>query len=128
MSKRASLVLLIALCLAAGPVGCGDDDDDDSEGGDGDSGDGDSGDGDTGDGDTGDGDTDNVGACNNWKSAVSCDGADTSALDALDCSTYENVACDISAYFDCLSDNTKCNGGQLDLSGWSSCANLAMCM
>ena len=136
MSKRASWVALIALGLLALPVGCGDDDDDDSnEGGDGDGGDGD-GDGDQtrdddhgdgGDGDGGDGDTDNVAACNDWKNAVSCTGADLTVLNMLDCSMYDSYACDLSAYFDCLSDNTSCNGSVLDITGWTNCYNLVAC-
>jgi hypothetical protein len=106
---------VMALCLALGPVACGDDDDDGDKGGDGDNG---------GDGD---GSADNVAACNSWKDAVSCEGADLSILNQLDCSTYNMYACDISAYFDCLTENTKCNGSALDVSGWTGCQNLIDC-
>ena len=131
--KKACWMAWMALCLAAGPMGCGGDGD---QSGDGDNGDGDNGDGDnggdgdqSGDGDHGgDGDSpDNEAACNNWKQAVSCEGADLSILNMLDCSTYDSYACDISAYFDCLTENTKCNGSVLDVSGWTGCQNLAVC-
>jgi hypothetical protein len=120
MGKRLLLGALLSLGLFA--VGCGDDGDDgdnktsnnNSNGGDGD-----------GDGDKNSGTHDNVKACNDWKAAVQC--SDLSSLNALDCGQYANVACDISAYFDCLTDNTKCNNDVLDVSGWGACASMVSC-
>lgn len=47
------------------------------------------------------------------------------------CSGYDSTTCDISGYFDCLTDNTECMtvGGVSvpDTSGIASCASLATC-
>ncbi len=70
---------------------------------------------------------DNVASCESWLDAVSCGEYDFST--AVDCSIYEDVECDISDYFDCLTDNTTCDEatGIPDTSGWTSCTDLATC-
>jgi hypothetical protein len=84
--------------------------------------------GDSADGDgSGDGDTapDNVGACEGWIESAECGDYDWSQ--SVDCSAYANLACDISDYFNCLNENTGCNDGIPDTSGWTECYALASC-
>jgi hypothetical protein len=40
---------------------------------------------------------------------------------ALDCSVYTDVACDVTDYLDCLTENSACNGDMIDVSGWGNC-------
>ena len=104
-----------------------DDDEDSNEDDDAaDSGD-DNGDDDGGDDDGGGdgGAVDNVGACENWIEAAECGDYDWSQ--SVDCGIYANLACDIADYFNCLSENTACNDGIPDTSGWTACAELATC-
>jgi hypothetical protein len=70
---------------------------------------------------------DNVGACEDWLDAVECGDYDYSTV--VDCSTYEDYDCDVSAYFDCLTDNTVCDEstGVPDTSGWTACASELEC-
>ena len=68
---------------------------------------------------------DNVAACERWVDTVSCGDFDFSML--VDCDLYEDTVCDISDYFDCLSDNTECNDGVPDTQGWQNCAEEAEC-
>ncbi len=70
---------------------------------------------------------DNVQACEDWLDTVSCGEYDFSA--SVDCSVYEDYPCDISDYFECLTDNTACGKetGMSDMSGWSACSHLASC-
>ncbi len=69
----------------------------------------------------------NVQACEEWVEAVSCGEYDFST--SVDCSVYEDSACDISDYFDCLTDNTICDEetGVPDMSGWGECTDYASC-
>ena len=71
---------------------------------------------------------DNVSACENWVEALSCGDYDFGS--SVSCESYRNVTtCDISDYFDCLTDNTSCdtNTGIPDFSNWQSCTPLATC-
>lgn len=76
---------------------------------------------------------DNVGACEGYVSQINsleCFGG--AQLDPMTtCSGYESTSCDISEYFDCLTENTQCMdvGGVSvpDTSGTASCAALARC-
>ena len=40
---------------------------------------------------------------------------------ALDCSVYTEVACDVTDYLDCLTENSSCVGDMIDISGWANC-------
>lgn len=75
------------------------------------------------------GSPDNVAACNAWLEANQCGTYDFSQ--AVNCQTYAATPCDVSAYFDCLTDNTTCMdlGGMSipDTSGWTACTALAQC-
>jgi hypothetical protein len=93
--------------IAEGASASADDDGDDDEGGD----------------DAGM--HDNVGACKAWIANYDCGGFDIGQ--SLNCDLYADTACDISDYFDCLSDNTSCTNGFPDTSGWADCIDLAMC-
>lgn len=72
-------------------------------------------------------DVDNVEACESWLEATSCGTTDFGLF--IDCSIYEDTECDISAYFDCLTDNTTCDEatGVADVTAWSMCASKAQC-
>lgn len=41
------------------------------------------------------------------------------------CETYDNSFIDYKEFFDCMTENAKCNGAVPDLGGLSSCAALA---
>lgn len=68
---------------------------------------------------------DNVAACESWRDSVSC--GDTDIAQFVDCNLYADTVCDIAEYFACLDENTACNDGVFDNSGWQSCADLATC-
>lgn len=70
---------------------------------------------------------DNVGACEDWVAAMQCGEYDYSTV--VDCTIYEETTCDISDYFDCLTENTTCDEatGIPDTTGWTSCYDLASC-
>jgi hypothetical protein len=72
-----------------------------------------------------DGPVDNVGACEDWIDAYECGGFDIGQ--SLNCDLYADAICDLSEYFDCLTDNTACTNGFPDTSGWSACVDLATC-
>jgi hypothetical protein len=74
---------------------------------------------------------DNVAACNAWLDSLEGCG-DFDASTVIDCSTYDTLtACDITPYFDCLTQNFKCSdvgGTQVpDTSGWQQCLDKANC-
>lgn len=79
----------------------------------------------------GDDELDNVGSCQQWAAqtkSLSCGGADMSkVVGAIDCTLYEGLVCDISGYFTCLTDNTKCVNNKVVTTGWPSCAKLTKC-
>jgi len=71
---------------------------------------------------------DNVGACEDYVAAVNCGDIDV----GIDCSIYKDLDCDISDYFDCLTDNLTCEdmGGTKVLTpgpDYASCASKANC-
>lgn len=111
----------------------GDTGDDGDAGDTGNNGDDGTGDGGTGNGDDNDNDAgdnggaiDNVGACEEWIDASECGEYDWSSV--IDCSIYADLPCNISAYFNCLTDNTSCVEGIPDTSGWANCYELATCV
>ena len=67
----------------------------------------------------------NVESCESWIDSQNCGDYDFSG--DIVCSSYEELECDISGYFDCLSDNTSCDGDMPDISGWSACLSQATC-
>ena len=67
----------------------------------------------------------NVESCNKWVKATSCGSTDISSL--VNCNLYKDTTCDISAYFDCLTANTKCTNNVIDVTGWAGCASKAQC-
>ena len=69
----------------------------------------------------------NVAACEDWVASMECGDTDYSTL--VTCSSYSETTCDISEYFDCLSDNTTCDEdlGVADTTGWADCTDLAVC-
>lgn len=70
-------------------------------------------------------DFNNEAACQDWIDAFSC--GDTDISSSVDCSLYADVDCDVSDYFNCLTENTTCEMGVVDITGWSACYNLATC-
>ena len=97
--KKFWVMMLVVLVAGLIFVGCGDDDDA----------------------------ADNVGACEDWVAAMEC--GDFDITQYIDCAIYEETACDISDYFDCLTDNTTCDEatGMLDMTGWGECVSKAQC-
>lgn len=72
---------------------------------------------------------DNVAACESWLDSMECGTQDFSTL--VDCEIYspDTYPCDVSDYFDCLTDEGSCDEdlGIYDAAGWTSCADLASC-
>ncbi len=70
---------------------------------------------------------DNVAACDEWLASLQCGDYDFSGV--VDCTVYSETACDISGYFDCLTDATDCDEdlGIVDTTGWADCAEEATC-
>jgi hypothetical protein len=68
----------------------------------------------------------NVAACERWYDEINACG-EFDAGGSEDCAAYADLPCDVTAYFDCLVDNTGCNGGVLEISGWDDCTHLADC-
>ncbi len=72
---------------------------------------------------------DNKAACEKWVKTISCGTFD--ATKSISCSAYSSTACDISGYFDCLTNEFKCkdvSGTKIpDMSGWSKCTSKATC-
>jgi hypothetical protein len=74
------------------------------------------------------GKVDNVAACQNFVKKVQCGSTDVSQY--VDCSSYANVTCDISAYFTCIQPKFVCQNGMYDptqLATLSDCASKATC-
>ncbi len=69
----------------------------------------------------------NVAACEEWLASMSCGDTDYSTL--VSCDAYEEITCDVSDYFDCLTENTTCDEdlGVADLTGWTVCTDYAVC-
>ena len=71
---------------------------------------------------------DNAAACQEYVDKVNTLDCYKSVKFTTDCSAYDNTDCDISDYFNCLTDNTKCDAmGNPDSSGTSQCASKAQC-
>lgn len=71
---------------------------------------------------------DNAAACQDYIDKVNTLECYKGAAFTFDCSIYDSTSCDIADYFDCLTENTKCNAmGQPDQSGTPSCASKATC-
>ena len=66
----------------------------------------------------------NVAACEAFLDSLECAEL-PGGTPLVDCSTYQEVVCDISDYLDCLTDNTTCTDGVPDASQWADCASLA---
>lgn len=66
------------------------------------------------------GSTNNVAACEAFLDNLPC------ALPegVLDCSVYAEVACDVTDYLDCLTDNSSCTNDMIDVAGWANCVTL----
>ena len=45
----------------------------------------------------------------------------------LRCEDFDLSPCDLAEYFECLADNSTCQGTMLDVSQWGTCATLASC-
>jgi len=69
----------------------------------------------------------NVAACEDWLASMSCGDTDYTTL--VSCDAYEETTCDISEYFDCLTENTTCDEdlGVADMSGWTECTSYTTC-
>ena len=69
----------------------------------------------------------NVDSCESWVASMECGTTDFSSL--VGCEAYEDYDCDVSDYFNCLSENTTCDEdlGVPDVLGWSECIALAEC-
>ena len=68
---------------------------------------------------------DNVASCEAWVEKMTCGNTDFSTL--VVCSNYNEIDCDVSEYFDCLTENFSCDMGVADTAGWVACAALAVC-
>ncbi len=71
------------------------------------------------------GEPDNESACEALLDSLEC--APPAGVALIDCASFSSSPCDLSDYFECLADNTTCNGEQLDASGWTQCMDLAVC-
>jgi len=71
------------------------------------------------------GGADNVGACEDWIASLDCGDYDPGSV--ITCSVYEDYPCDISDYFNCLTEKGTCTDGVYDASGWAECTDLAQC-
>lgn len=69
----------------------------------------------------------NVAACETWLEAMTCGDYDYSTV--VDCHVYDDYGCDVSDYFNCLTENTVCDEatGVADTTDWTECAYLADC-
>ena len=122
---RVCLALAAGALLLAWTIGCppprhpdnfgegggGIGDDDDATGDDDDIGD--------------DDDYDNFVTCMEWLDSMECNGFDFGEF--IDCNTFAEWPCDLTDYFDCLADETVCEGDFPDVSGWANCEDLAIC-
>lgn len=68
---------------------------------------------------------DNVAACEDFVDAFQCGTSDLGQF--VMCDSYATAACDLTAYFDCLTEHTGCNAGNPDTSGWMQCTDLGTC-
>ena len=68
---------------------------------------------------------DNVAACEAWVEKATCGNTNFSTLVA--CGSYADLDCDISDYFDCLTENFSCDMGVPNTAGWVACAAFAVC-
>lgn len=68
---------------------------------------------------------DNVEACQNLVDSLECGSFKPS--NAVKCSTYKSMNCDLSDYFDCLAGSFECVNGAADITGWSACTSKAVC-
>ncbi|MCH9682500.1 MAG: hypothetical protein K0V04_13775 [Deltaproteobacteria bacterium] len=76
--------------------------------------------------DDGPGDSpDNVAACQALADELVCGSTDVS--NAINCSLYADLPCDITDYFDCARETFACIDSVPDTSGWLECAELAIC-
>ena len=72
---------------------------------------------------------DNVSACEQWLASLECGGESLGDQlgEALVCETFEEYACSLDGYFQCLEDNTRCDGEYPDVTGWNACAGRLSC-
>jgi hypothetical protein len=68
---------------------------------------------------------DNVAACEELVDSCECGEMDLSMY--VQCDSFAMYGCDISDYFDCLSDEVRCQNDVLDPSGIQGCVGLASC-
>lgn len=71
---------------------------------------------------------DNVAACDETLANFSCGDVDFAAL--IDCSAFADRTCDLTTYFDCLTDNFVCEEAAspaFDVSNWETCAEMTVC-
>jgi hypothetical protein len=115
--KMTVATLLVTLGLLLGGIGCGDGDDDGTKSPTPSS-------GNVGGNNSGNS-YDNVAACKAWVSSITCGSFDPSTV--VQCDSYANLTCDISGYFDCLTQNFKCTNDIPDPSGLAACIDKAKC-
>ena len=72
-----------------------------------------------------DDDFNNFAACMDWLDDMEC--GDTDFSDFVDCNTFAEWPCDLTDYFACLAEETICQGGHADLTGWVNCEDLTLC-
>jgi hypothetical protein len=74
---------------------------------------------------------DNLKACNDFKTAVSCGTDDPTQSPQVDCTQYRLDLCDLKPYFDCLRPYFACTDGSYDKAkigqGESDCATHLAC-
>lgn len=70
----------------------------------------------------------NLEACAAFLELTRCGDADFT--DEVDCAAYDDAGyarCDVTQYFVCLIEQSRCVDGVLDATGWTECAERAAC-
>lgn len=72
---------------------------------------------------------DNVSACEELLESLECGGVSLGDQlgEALACETYDRYGCSLDGYFQCLTDNTRCDGDYPDVTGWTACTGKLSC-
>ena len=73
------------------------------------------------------GGTDNVATCQAYVDKINTLDCLGGVKFTFDCSVYDQTDCDISDYFTCLTNDTKCTDGALDQSTAGECVSKATC-
>ena len=68
-----------------------------------------------------------IAACEDWLDSMECGSYDFTSQ--VDCKQFESATCDLSDYFECLTDNTRCDEAKSlpDVSAWNTCMSKSKC-